>query len=291
MPLIQALVLGIVQGATEFLPISSSGHLVIVPFMFGWDEPTVAFDVAVHAGTLLSVLWVFWDRVKPMLSSLKQKADLQNRHMLTLLFLGTLPAAVIGLALTEFLEKAFERPVVVSLELGITGWLMFTGDRIAAEQQERVAQEQAAARRAAARGDTLVTVNPLRTESQITAEDALFIGGAQAASILPGISRSGATVVAALKAGINKEAAIAFSFLLSIPAIAGAIIVKLPDIVSASAGGELGVMSIGVVTSAITGVLAIRGFISMFAKRGLKPFGVYCFLLMIAGLLTALARG
>lgn len=291
MPILQALILGLVQGATEFLPISSSGHLVIVPFMFGWDEPTVAFDVAVHAGTLISVLWVFWDRVKPMLSSLRNRADAKSRHTLTLLLLGTLPAAVLGLALTDFLERSFERPVIVAFELGITGWLLFAGDRLVKEQQERVAEEVLAVRRASSRGQSAPEVRHLRGEDEIGSADAIFIGVAQAVSILPGISRSGATVVAALRNGITKEAAVSFSFLLSIPAIAGAILVKTPDIVSASAGGELGSMVVGMVTSAAAGVFAIRTFIRIFKRSGLRPFGFYCFALMALGLLTALARG
>lgn len=290
MPILHALVLGVVQGATEFVPVSSSGHLVLVPFLLGWDEPSVAFDVAVHLGTLASVLWVFRARLAPLVRAIRAP-DEPSRRMLTLLFLATLPAAVAGAAFGSVFESAFSRPVLVSLLLGATGYLMLVGDRMIAHHEERVRDEEHARRVAALRGEPEPEVRPLRGEDGLDATDALWIGAAQAVAILPGVSRSGATVVAGLRLGVTRETAVNFSFLLSIPAILGAFAVKLPDLADAGARGELGAIAAGVAASAVTGVIAIRGFIRLFTSRGLRPFAVYCFLAMTAGLVGSLARG
>ncbi|HEX9697149.1 MAG TPA: undecaprenyl-diphosphate phosphatase [Actinomycetota bacterium] len=290
MPILHALILGLLQGATEFLPVSSSGHLVLFPFVMGWEEPTVAFDVAVHIGTLISVLIVFWDRVRPLALALFHR-DERNRHLLTLLFVGSVPAGIAGLALASLFESAFGRPMFAAVLLGVTGYLLVLGDRFAKEHEERVVEEMAAARVAAARMEPLPNAKPLRTEDTMDALDALVVGVAQAAAILPGISRSGATVVAGLRMGITREAAVRYSFLLSIPAILGALIVQLPDLASQGASGDLPAILVGVAASAVSGVIAIRWFIRLMVRRGLRPFAVYCFFAMAAALLTGLARG
>lgn len=290
MPVLQALILGLLQGATEFLPVSSSGHLVLFPFIMGWEEPTVAFDVAVHIGTLISVLIVFWDRIRPLLAAMF-RPDERNRHLLTLLFVGSIPAGIAGLAFASIFESAFGRPMFAAMFLGVTGYLLILGDRFTKEHEDRVAEEAAATRVAAARAEPLPETKPLRTEDTMDAIDALAIGAAQAAAILPGISRSGSTVVAGLRMGVSREAAVRYSFLLSIPAILGALIVQFPDLVKQSSGGDLPAILIGVVASAISGVIAIRWFIRLISTRGLKPFAIYCFLAMTAGLLAGLARG
>jgi undecaprenyl-diphosphatase len=256
----------------------------------GWDEPTVAFDVAVHVGTLISVLIVFWDRVRPLALALVRR-DERNRHLLTLLFVGSVPAGIAGLALASLFESAFGRPMFAAVLLGVTGYLLVLGDRFAKEHEERVVEEMAAARVAAARMEPLPDAKPLRTEDTMDALDALVVGVAQAAAILPGISRSGATVVAGLRMGITREAAVRYSFLLSVPAILGALIVQLPDLASQGASGDLPAILIGVAASAVSGVIAIRWFIRLLVRRGLRPFAVYCFFAMAAALLTGLARG
>lgn len=290
MSIFQALVLGIVQGATEFLPISSHGHLTLVPFIVGWETPSVSFDIALHAGTLIAVLIVFWPRVAPMIRAIRQP-DVENRQLLTLLFIGTLPAAVLGLALNSLFEKTFERPVLDAIFLAITGYLLFVGERILKEQDERVAESAVAVRAAAARGENPDPPWKPRDEKDLNEEDAILIGIAQAASILPAISRSGATVVAGLARGISRETAVRFSFLLSIPAIAGAIIAKLPDMAKEFGNGDLVPMLVGVAAATVSGIVAIRTFIRIFATRGLKGFGVYCYLMAVAAIVTALARG
>ena len=265
MSLFQAFILGIVQGATEFLPISSSGHLVLVPFIAGWPEPSVAFIVAVHVGTLLSVLWVFRTRIMELLKGLAGRGPVEDRRFAVLLAIGTIPAAVIGGIFADRIETTFERPVIVSFLLAGTAWILFSTETAFEGRKEAPHEER-----------------------EITPLDAGLIGVAQAVAILPGISRSGSTIAAGMLRGLTREAAARFSFLLAIPIILGATIVKIPDMTSSGAGGAI---VIGVITSAVVGVFSIRGMLSLVARRGFRPFGVYCLLASTAGILTALARG
>lgn len=268
MSLLQALVLGAVQGITEFLPISSSGHLVLFPFVVGWDEPSVAFDVAVHFGTLVAVAWVFRTDVVELGRALLgwASAPEADRRMLRMLGIATVPIAVFGLAAMATIEGTFERPVLVSLLLGITGWWLLTTESHA--EPERGIQE-----------------------NRIDAADALLIGVAQAAAIFPGISRSGATIGAGMLRGLTRPAAARFAFVLSIPAIAGATVVKLPDLAREGAAGGAGAIIVGTIAAGLVAALAIRWFLGLVERRGLRPFALYCFAAMTAGLLTALARG
>jgi undecaprenyl-diphosphatase len=266
--LFQAFVLGIVQGATEFLPISSSGHLVLVPFIAGWPEPTVAFIVAVHLGTLLSVFWVFKDRILELLRALFGHGSAEDRRFVGLLAIGTVPAAVIGAVFANRIESTFERPVIVSFLLAGTAWMLFSTET-AFEESKRTPHE----------------------ERHVTPVDAGLIGVAQAVAILPGISRSGSTIAAGMLRGLTREAAARFSFLLSIPIILGATIVKIPDMVSEGVSGSGGAIVIGVITSTIVGVISIRSLLAFVARRGFRPFAVYCLFATTAGILTALARG
>ena len=270
MSLLHALVLGIVQGLTEFIPVSSSGHLQLVPFLFGWKQPTVAFDVAVHFGTLVAVVYVFRHEVARWWGTAVhwRDADARDRMLLRLVVIGTIPALVVGAVLNHWIEDVFQRPVAVSLLLGVTGYLL-----LSAETRFR---ERALAG---------------RPQEAMTDRDAWVIGGWQAVAILPGISRSGATISGAMRRGLGREAAARFSFLLSIPVIAGAIVFKLPDIGHQASATGVGAFIIGIMASGVFGFLAVGWFLRMIRIHGLRPFGIYCFLAMAAGLLTALARG
>lgn len=268
MSLLQALVLGLVQGLTEFLPVSSSGHLVLVPFLFGWKEPTLAFDVAVHIGTLAAVAYVYRARLAALARTATtwKSASEQDRSLLTFVVIATIPAAVIGAVFNSAIEEVFLSPVRVSFLLGLTGYFLMSSETIADHHQEPP-------RDAVDRGD------------------AITLGIAQAVSILPGISRSGSTIGAGLRRGLSREAAARFSFLMSIPIIAGATIVKIPDMLSEGASGNGMAFVVGVLASAISGFAAIKWFLGLLGRRSLRPFGVYCFLMMVVGLVTALARG
>ena len=270
MSLLHALVLGLVQGLTEFIPVSSSGHLQLVPFLFGWKQPTVAFDVAVHFGTLVAVVYVFRRDVGGWIRTALHWRDASDldRQLLRLVVIGTIPAVIVGGVLNHWVENVFQRPVVISLLLGVTGYLLLSAETKASERKE-----------------------PPRAQGTMTNRDAGIIGAWQAFAILPGVSRSGSTIGGAMRLGISRRAAIRYSFMLSIPVIAGAILFKLPDMVHQGGATGVGPFLIGIVVSGLVGFVAVKWFIRMGRIRGLRPFGIYCFFAMTAGLLTALARG
>ena len=200
---------GLVQGLTEFLPISSSGHLVIVPVMLGWEEPALGLTVMLHMGTLVALLIYFRaDLIGLALGLLGKGEDpAAARRIIRFLIIGTIPAVVAGLALGGFFEEPFHRPYETCIELVITGFLLIGMERYGERARRRPLDDGRAA----------------------------FIGAGQALAILPGISRSGATIGAGLLAGLTREEATRFSFLLSIPAIAGAGLLDLAEGSSSSA--------------------------------------------------------
>lgn len=266
MSIFRALILGLVQGATEFLPISSSGHLVLVPFILGWEEPSVGFDVAVHVGTLVSVVWVFRAEIAALARGVFAARDPHQRKLMWLLIVGTIPAVIVGALLGGPLERVFERPVIVALLLTGTGWILLTGQSAF---------------------DGTPSPRPL---VQMNTGDAISVGVGQAIAVLPGISRSGTTITAGLLRGLEPVAAARYSFLLSVPVILGAAVVKAPDLAN-GAGAGVGAMLMGVATGAVSGALAIRAFLGIIVRRGLRPFAIYCFFATTAGILAALARG
>jgi undecaprenyl-diphosphatase len=277
MPIIQALVLGIVQGLTEFIPVSSDGHLNLVPFIFGWKEPSLAFILAVHIGTLIAVAYVFRATVLHLIKTLVgyKRAPENDRRLLRLIIVATIPAVIVGLAVEKAFGSSLERPVLAAILLGVNGYWLVTSESRRHEREIDPVQGQ----------------EPLRDETSIENKDALLIGMAQAVAILPGISRSGTTIGTGLRLGMTRESAVRFSFLMSIPVIFGAILTKIPEMLHASAGGQGAAFAIGIVASAVTGFFAVKWTLGVVVRRGLRGFGIYCFFAMIAGLLTALARG
>lgn len=259
MSLIQALVLGIIQGATEFLPVSSSGHLVLVPWLLGWHdvgESNLAFDALVHWGTLVAVLAYFWRDLWRILGAVGAgiwSRDLMGQADARLgwfIALGSIPAVLVGVFLENWFERVFGNPLAAaSLLFGTAGLLYYS-------------------ERAGRRDRNLGTMNWA---------DAIWIGLAQALAILPGISRSGATISAALVKGIKREDAARYSFLLGVPAVVGAgawQLIKLAQ--SGALPGQLGSLLVGFVSSAVVGFLAIHGLLLFVRKRPLYPFAVYC---------------
>ncbi|MFA5890915.1 MAG: undecaprenyl-diphosphate phosphatase [Actinomycetota bacterium] len=278
MSVFQALILGIVQGLTEFLPISSSGHLTLVPFIAGWPAPTLAFAVAVHIGTLVAVAAVFRAEIAMLARTALgwKRAPESDRSLLRMIVIGTIPAAIIGITLEKVIGGAFERPVLVSLLLGVTGYFLMSTETIVETRE----------------AETVPGAISGRPETELTTADALAVGFAQAVSILPGISRSGSTIGTGMRMGLSRVGATRFSFLLSIPIIFGAALAETPSIMNEGFGTGAGTaFAIGIASSAISGFLAVRWFIGTIQRRGLRPFGIYCFLMMVAGLVTALARG
>lgn len=239
--------LGLVQGLTEFLPISSSGHLVIVPAALGWEEPSLGLTVLLHLGTLLALLVYFrHELIGLTLGLLGRGPDPQQARRSTgFLVIGTIPAVIAGVALGSFFEDAFARPYESCVELVITGFMLLAVERLG----ERAARAELDGPRAAG------------------------IGVAQALAILPGISRSGATIGAGLWLGMTREEATRFSFLLAIPAIFGAGVLDL-------AQGELetgGSAMAGFVVSAISGYLAIALLLRFVRTHSLRIFAGYLF--------------
>ena len=241
------IVLGLVQGLTEFLPISSSGHLVIVPVMLGWEEPSLGLTVMLHMGTLVALLIYFRQELVDLtLGLLGRGADpAAARRIIRFLAIGTIPAVVAGLALGGFFEETFERPYETCIELVITGLLLVGMERYGERARRRPLDDGRAA----------------------------FIGAGQALAILPGISRSGATIGAGLLSGLTREEATRFSFLLSIPAIAGAGLLDLAE-------GELvvsGASIAGTILSGIAGYLSIHYLLRFVRTHSLTVFAWYLF--------------
>ena len=247
MSLLDALLLGLIQGITEFLPVSSSGHLVMGQALLDIQIPGVAFEVAVHVATLFSVLLVFRKRVIGLIVGAVRK-DPQAWRYLGLLALATLPAVVVGLGAKDALEALFETPEVAGVALLITGSFLWTSRRALARDPNRKPGPR----------------------------EALLMGLAQAFAIIPGISRSGATVVVGLWLGVEAEEAATFSFLMAVPAILGAAILEAPGLMAG--GGDLGAgpLMLGSIAAAVAGVLAIWTFVAMLKRKSFHRFGPYC---------------
>jgi undecaprenyl-diphosphatase len=267
----RALVLGAVQGFTEFLPVSSSAHLVLVPYALGWETPTLAFDVAVHLGTAVAVVVYFWREliglVRGSLRSLVGRGDDHDRAMarLTLLLaLGSVPAAIAGLLLRRFVEGMTDRPDLVAWSLLGTAALLLIG-------------EEVYRRRGVFEPRDLTRVGVL---------DAVIVGILQAVAIIPGISRSGSTIAAGLVVGMSRDASARFSFLLGLPAIAGAGIVELPELTGVDPATVIAATGV----SAATGFVAIAFLLRYLRTRTMRPFAVYC-VLAAAGSLALFFAG
>jgi len=244
----ESLILGITQGATEFLPVSSSGHLVIGQTLLGIQLPGVWFEVAVHLATLVSVLVVYRARVVSLTIGAARGEATAWRYV-GLLVLASIPAAAVGIFFEREVSALFDQAEVTGVALLVTGLILLSS------------------RRPLARGEFDEDL-PIRT--------AVIMGVVQAFAIIPGISRSGSTVVAGLWGGSDPETAAEFSFLMAIPAILGAAILKLPALMEGSSGGMGGIVVVGTVAAAVTGVLAIWVFLGMLRRRSFPAFGVYC---------------
>jgi undecaprenyl-diphosphatase len=281
--MLQAFVLGLVQGATEFLPVSSSGHLQAVPFLLGWDSGSLAFDVAVHVGTLLAVLLVFRADLWAMLRAVMRPADDGDgaraaRRLVGLLGVASVPAALVGLLLGDAVEAAFDRPLVVAGALVLTAAILWWSER---------------------RRTALGTVEPdadpdARTLGGVPWRAAVGVGAAQALAVLPGLSRSGTTIAAGLALGLSRAEAARLSFLMLIPVTLGAAALTLPDLATAAPGtlpfGPSEV-AVGVATSAVSGVLAIRFLLALVARRDLLVFARYVLALAAVLLVAITVRG
>ena len=241
--MLDAILWGLVQGLTEFLPISSSGHLVLVPALLGRPGPDLATSAMLHLGTLAAVVAYFRRDLLRIV-----RLDPTGRRTGALVLLGTVPAAVAGLTLEASLEVLNDRPRIVAAMLVVTGIVLVASTRLR-------------------RGD--------RDVDELGASDALVVGAAQALALVPGVSRSGATIVAGLVRGLSRVEAARWAFLLGIPAIAGAGLFEGLELLRGG-GGISAATLVGVVVAGVSGYAAIALLLRVLATRGLLPFGLYC---------------
>ena len=254
MNLIEAVILGIVQGAGEFLPISSSGHLIAVPWLLGYEEHSLAFDVALHLGTLVAVAGALLADWRVMLAGTwasvrageNPLGSIEGRR-LAFLAVASIPGAVFGLLLNDLAESTFRSPALVAVTMSVMGAVLWFAD----------------SRSASSAG----------LESW-TLRDALIMGFAQAAALVPGVSRSGATISAARLLGYERNAAARLSFLMALPVTLGAVALKVPKML---AGGLDPSLIVGIVTAAVVGVLSIRVLFAWVRTRSYLPFVIYRF--------------
>ena len=256
MPLYQAIVLAIVQGITEFLPISSTGHLILFPWFLGWKDPGLTFDVALHAGTLLAVVLYFWRMWMEMLLAAVGIGDSSNpevhqrRRLFWLLVIATIPGAIVGALFEKKADTAFRNPLVIGVALIVVALFMWAGEKVTRDDE------------------------PL---TGISLPDALIVGIAQAFAVIPGVSRSGSTMTAGLFRNMKRETAARFSFLLSAPIIAGAVLFKAVQV--HHQGGLPPDMRApflaGIIVSAAVGIVVIGWLIRYLERRTFRAFIIY----------------
>lgn len=260
MPIVHAVILGLVQGLAEFLPISSSGHLLLVPWLFGWDDfagdPGIkkAFDVSLHIGTLVAVILYFrrdlvrYVRDGTRLVVRRERPGTPEGRLAWLLVLSALPAAAVGALFESVIDERLGTPTIIAVSLIVFGLLLAWADRRAGR----------------------------RTLEDYGAPDALKVGAAQVLALNPGTSRSGITLTAARAIGFDRDAAARMSFLMSIPVTAGAVVFKMAKLAADGIpDGLVAPMIVGIVTSGLSGWLAVWGTITLVRTRTFTPFVVY----------------
>lgn len=275
----QPVAMGIVQGLGEFLPISSSAHLILVPWLFGWHGGVIdslTFDVALHIGTLVSLVVYFWKdwllllRAVPglfewslaKLQGNRRRTRTQTEHILSSVIIATIPGALIGLVLERVAEDALRTPLLIAVTLTIMGVLLYVVDRWRPQAK------------------------PLEV---ISWRDSLLIGLAQACALIPGVSRSGGTITMGRMLKFDRQAAARYSFLLSAPITGAAVLLKLPDIL-AIPSSEIDVFVIGVLVSGTVGALAIGFLLDYIRRAGFGAFAIYRVALAVLVVIVAALR-
>ena len=263
----QAVILGLIQGLTEFLPISSSAHLSLAPLLFGWKDPGLAFDVALHFGTLIAVLWYFRKQWAELLVAAGQivttrRVDTIEKKRVVFLILATIPGAIGGLLLEEKAETVFRAPTLTAIMLIVMGVILWAGDRLSSQ------------------------VRPLAAMRWV---DALLIGLAQVVALVPGVSRSGSTITASRVLRFDRQAAAVFSFLMSMPIIAAAVVMKGSEVLQD--GGITTPVVAGVFAAGISSWLAIAILLRYVSRHSYGIFALYRVVLGVAVLLFLQMRG
>ncbi len=249
MSIIEAILLGIVQGLTEFIPVSSSGHLVLMQDALGVSNGGLIFDVALHIGTLLALFLYFRREVKGLILGILGKND--QKRLAWLIVMATIPAALAGLLIRDWAETSFRSTVLVAVNLIVVALLMLAAEAWSKRQK------------------TLTDV------THITRKQALIMGCAQAVALIPGVSRSGSTITAGLFSGMSRVEATRFSFLLAIPITFGAALSVMLESSQFSEGSELGVLIAGIAAAFASGLFAIRFLLRFLVKHSLAVFAYY----------------
>jgi undecaprenyl-diphosphatase len=255
MVLVYAALLGVIQGLTEFLPVSSSAHLILARAFFGWngEQFGMTFDVACHVGTLLAVVVYFWSDILSMIRALPRVGTVfgpdpdRSAWMALLIVVGTVPAVVVGLLLKD-VEARLRTPLVAATTLALVALVFFAVERFGTKR---------------------------RRQDSLTLGDAVVIGCAQAAALVPGVSRSGATISAGMALGLRRDEAARFGFLLGIPAILAAAVKEGLPLRHGLPPGEATIFAVGILSSAIVGYLAVRLFIRYLTRHSLSVFAWY----------------
>lgn len=258
MSVLEACLLGLIQGLTEFLPVSSSGHLVLAEAVLGVDAPGVVFEVVVHVATLCAVLWVYRERVSRLAVGVV-RADARSLGYVGLLALATVPAAAAGFWARDFFEGMFDRPVAAAAFLLVSGLAAWS----------------------------LRWSAPRAEDERPGAEQALGVGLSQALAILPGISRSGLTVATGAGMGVEVVRMAEFSFLLSVPAIGGAAVLQIGELGGATRVLGAPALALGFATALVSGIAAMRIFVRMLETRTFHRFAYYCWAVGLAYLAAA----
>ena len=272
--IVQALIMGVVQGLTEFLPVSSSGHLIVVPFLLGWDDAfitSLAFSVMLHIGTLVALLIYFrddWLRLIPAgLAAIRDRSlrDDPDRKLAWLLVAATIPAALVGALFSDIFETQVRQIGLVALTLVVGGVILWIADHVGARTKGM---------------------------ADVSFPVALGIGAAQAIALVPGISRSGISISAGRLAGLEREAAARFAFLMATPITGGAILFEARKLVTGEAGVtvDAGPLIAGLLASFVSGIIAIRVMLGYLRTRSLDVFVIYRFVLAAVVLIVWLGR-
>ena len=249
--MLKTIILGIIQGIGEFLPISSSAHLILVPYLFGWEQSSMAFDIALHFGTLAAVLVIFfkdwWRLFIGAVNKITKKKDSFDNKMFWYLVIATVPGALIGFVLDDVVENVFRQKIwLISSSLAIMGVLIYLGDKWATKHYKKETDFE-----------------------NISLKQAFIVGLSQSLAIIPGFSRSGTTILTARLMGLSKSAATKFTFLLSVPIIAGATILEVGNL-------ELSIETfIGIFTAFIVGIFSIKFLLNYIKKHDFSVFAVY----------------
>jgi undecaprenyl-diphosphatase len=262
----QAIVLGIIQGLSEFLPVSSSAHLALTPWLFGWEQPGLAFDVALHVGTLVALVWFFWQEwmtlARAFFTILKnRRVETESERRVLWVVIATIPGGIAGYLLQDYAKTVFRTPALTGVMLIVMGIILWAVDRTARQD---------------------------RGLESMTWKDAVAIGIAQMFAIIPGVSRSGSTITAGRAVGFSRESAAVFSFLLSLPIIVAAVLFEGRHAIE---NGVTPQLVAGVIASAVSGWLAISVLLKFVARRSYGVFAAYRLVVGAIVLIVALYRG